>query len=302
MTLFNVLAYVEPVAGLMIAIVATLIATRRRGAETGRRRIVAAAATLLAIAILILWRRWMFWPWFSPSVFGWDGPFPVQLVAYLLPLTLAVALVVVLAWPTTGGGRGRATLEPRGLSTVVRPWWVVGGALVIVAWLGLALAAGFASRPDPRDGHYTYYEVRPAREYAGGTTIYGWYFSIPSAIAVGILLALTVVALILIARSRLRGIPEDRVTRLHRSRNVVAVTAGALAFLLGGVLRSLSGTASTTMSFATDTAGPVTVVSPFAALGPALGVSSQIVVALGFALWWFVALAALRARRLPVAE
>lgn len=300
---FLVLAYLEPAAGLVVAAIATVIATRRRGADSRIRRTVAAVAVLLALAVLVFWHRALFWPlpWFSVTDVVSSDPHSLRMVSYLLPLTLGVALVIVLASPSGLRSSGRATLEPRGLHTVTRPWWIAGVAIVLAAWIGLALAAGLASVPDD-DGHYVFYEVRPAAEFASRTTIYGWYFSVPSAVGVATLLVVAVAALIVIARMRLRGTPDDGATRLHRARDVVAVTGGGLLLLLGEVLGSLSGTASMTMQFATGTAGMVHVVPSFAALGPALSVSGQIVTALGFALWWFVPLAALRARRLPESE
>jgi hypothetical protein len=170
----------------------------------------------------------------------------------------------------------------------------------VVAWAGLAVAAGIASHPD-ENGDYTMYEVPVGAGFSGGTSIYGWYFSLPSAVGILVLLAAALAALVVDARASLRVDPAlDASIRRHRAGDLVAATAGALLLHLGAVLTSLSGTASLTFMMTVDT-GRISFVGPFAALGPALGVAGAVATTLGFALWWFVVLAALRRRRVPVA-
>ncbi|PFG34644.1 hypothetical protein [Sanguibacter antarcticus] len=232
-------------------------------------------------------------PFDVPSALSWwylDYRFTVPVVAGVLAVTL-------LALPVHARrGRCTAELTRRSLVSFARPWWFVPlGALLALVVL-VTIVAGAASQPDSSTGRYMSYEV-DVGGYTMGTNIYGWFYSVPAIVSVGVLLVVATVGMSFVARPALA---EDRQAdirvRTARTRNIVAATTGVLLLLLGDICGSLAGTASLRSTFATSE-GPVSFWTTFSALGPALIAASTLCTALGVALWAAVTLSGVPGRR-----
>ena len=226
-----------------------------------------------------------FWRWFSDFRFA-------------VPLALGTLGMVLLAFPVRArSGRGSAELTPRTPVSFARGWWFVTPAVVLVLILIFTVTAGAASQPDPETGHYTMYFVDLGGERGMGTSIYGWFYSVPSLIMIAIMIAIAIVNLALVARPALNGNHERDVRiRTIRTRNVLAVATGALLLHLGLIFSSLAGTSSVRSSFSAGD-GTVAFWTNFAALEPVLRGASVISVVFGFAFWAAVALSAIPPRR-----
>jgi len=300
MSALYLLLLVEPAIGLGVALLVSVFTARRREPELTSRRVLAAVVGVAVVAAVLYIRAWgtLSWLPLPPEVtYSPDG---YWLARYLLPLVVGAVLVVASGWPIRARRAfGTATLERRGVLTSTSRWWLVGLAVLLVISVSVSIAAGLASGAD-ENGNFTWYELPVGAGLSGGTMIYGWYFSSPSGIAILVLLVAYVAALFVISRSALRVDPAiDEFIRRHRARDATAATAGALLLHLGAVFASLGGTASMRLTFMVRT-GDITVVGPFAALGPALGATGAVLTVLGFAAWWFVVVAAIRARRVAV--
>ncbi|WP_110588298.1 hypothetical protein [Microbacterium suaedae] len=219
-------------------------------------------------------------------------------VRFTAPLVLGIGALLALAFPIEPRRRGRtADLAPRTPMSFARGSWLVVPTLVLAVIASLTVVAGRASRPDPQTGRHTFYFVEPGGENLLGTTIYGWYHSLPSLVLIAVMIVVVALDLVLIARPALDADREqDARQRRIRTRNVVSVATGALLVHLGSVLSSLGDTASLRGSFATSEGG-VSVWTPFAALEHVLRWGAIAAVALGIAFWASVALSALPARR-----
>lgn len=214
-------------------------------------------------------------------------------VYFVLPIMFGVVSLILLAFPVRPrGGQGAATLSPRTPASFGTRAWFVTPALVLVGIVVLTVIAGLASQPDSVTGRYTTYFVELGAERGMGTSIYGWFYSVPSLILLGVLALVAVLALWLIARPAF-GLDYDKDVqeRSVRTRNVLAVTTGTLFVHLGAILNSLGGTAAVRASFTAD-GGTVNAWTSFAALESALFLAGGIAVALGVAAWTTVALSA----------
>jgi hypothetical protein len=216
---------------------------------------------------------------------------------FAVPLCLGILGLALLGLPgRTQSVRGAADLKPRTALSFVRGWWFVTPAAALALILTLTLAAGAASEPDDQTGLYTTYQVDLGGGRAMGTSIYGWFFSVPALISLGIMLVVATLALFLIARPALDLDKEQDVyVRTVRSRNVILIGTGALFVHLGLVFGSLAGTASMRSTFSIED-GALAFWTTFAALQPALAVLSSVTAALGFALWTVVALSGVAPR------
>ncbi|UKA77641.1 hypothetical protein [Arthrobacter sp. FW306-07-I] len=126
-----------------------------------------------------------------------------------------------------------------------------------------------------------------------GSTIYGWYYSVPAMFLLVVLISAAWAALALIARRPLgESREQDAAVRRIQSRNIAATVTGALLFHLAAILGSLAGTSRVGGALPTDTAGVINVGSSFAALGTFLNVSSFVATCLGAALCLSVVLTA----------
>lgn len=216
---------------------------------------------------------------------------------FIVPLLAGVLGLVLLALPARGPQRtGVADLTPRGVLSFASRRWVTAVALVTVFIVVLTVAAGSLSEPNAETGRYTEYVIELGGGASAGTTIYGWYFSVPALVLIGVLLGLALVNMLLIARP---PISSDRETetqyRTLSTRNVLTVTAGSLVLHLAVVLESLAGVASLEGSILTDL-GRHHFWTPMAALVPWFGAAAFVCAALGVALWLRVSLSGIPSR------
>lgn len=219
-------------------------------------------------------------------------------VFFALPIMLGVVSLIVLAFPTRSrGGQGAATLTPRTPASFGTRAWFITPALVLVGIVIVTVIAGLASQPDSVTGRYTMYFVELGAERGMGTSIYGWFYSVPSMILLAVLALVTLIVLWLIARPAFGpDYDKDVQERTVRTRNVLAMTTGTLLVHLGTILESLGGSAAVRSSFTAD-GGIVTAWTPFAALESALFLAGGIAVAVGVAAWTIVVLSAVPNRQ-----
>lgn len=285
------------VAGIIVALVWWLTWGRKAVLPVGPLGGFTLAAGLLALLGEVVTRLMgasILLPFDVPrslSVWYWDYRFAI-------PLVLGILGVVLLAFPVQArGGRGAAELTRRSPVSFGRArWFVAPGALLALVLL-ITFVAGAASQPDPTTGQYTMYFVDLGGERGMGSSIYGWFFSVPSLILTGILIVVSIVGLSLIARPALAEDREwDIRVRTIRTRNVVVAATGALLLHLGLILSSLAGTASVRTMFPSSE-GTVTFWTTFSALEPVFIASSILCAALGVALWATVALSGIPSRR-----
>jgi hypothetical protein len=297
MVWFSFMVMGPVVAGLVIAFAWWLIRGRGLGLPGGRpaKFSLAAGVTLLTGAVVV---RLM------------DGPLPFLLDVpsgvwdwysnnrFAIPLWLGILGLVLVTFPVQArSGRGAADLTPRTVVSFARGWWFVTPAVVLTLILIVTFAAGSASEPDEMTGQYTMYSVDLGGERGMGTSIYGWFYSVPCLTFVVILTALAILDLVLLSRPALGSDRERDVhTRIVRTRNVLLIGTGTLSLHLGAILGSLAGTASIRSTFPTSE-GTVTFWTTFAALQPVFTGASSAAVALGVALWAAVALSAIPSRR-----
>ena len=296
MAWFNFLVMGPFVAGIVLALVWRLTGGRKSGllADGIGVSVVAglvlvmggAAVRLLAGPLpLTLNLPKEFWDWYPDY-------------GYASPMVLGIVGIVIVAFPVRArSGQGTAELAPRTPLSYARGWWFITPAAALALIITFSIAAGAASQPDEVTGRYTLYMVDLGGERAMGTTIYGWFYSVPSLILIGVMFAVAAINLVLIARPALNEDQwRDVHTRAVRTRNVIRITTGALLVHLGLIFGSLAGTASVRSSFSTSE-GSVAFWTTFAALQPVLIGASAVAAALGFALWAAVALSAIPTRR-----
>jgi len=226
----------------------------------------------------------------------WENRFSV-------PLVIGVVGVALLVLPVRRrGGRGTADLTRRSLVSFARPRWFVAPGVLLLVLLVITLATGAASEPDPTTGRYTAYTVELGGERSMGTTIYGWYYSVPALVVLGVLVAVMLLGMHLVARPPLaQDRAADVAARVATTRAIVVGVTGTLLAHLGLVFASVSATSSVRSMFTTSE-GPVWFWTPFSALEPLTTAASILCAALGVALWTSIALSALpSSRRSPVA-
>jgi hypothetical protein len=208
--------------------------------------------------------------------------------SYALPLAAGLIAIVALMLPVARrSASGTAALSRRTLSSFAEWWWFVALFAVVAAVLVVTVAAGMASSPDNQGRHRNY--LVDFGTASAGTEIYGWYYSLPATVLHALLLLAALLAVRSIARPPLAlEHTADGAVRRWRTRNVLAVTAGALLLHLAVVLRSLSGTASMSISaeegFSSGT--------PFAALEVPLQVAGMAADTVGWFLWLVILLMA----------
>ncbi|WP_127473548.1 hypothetical protein [Microbacterium sulfonylureivorans] len=216
---------------------------------------------------------------------------------YLLTILAGILGVALLALPVRRrSSGGSADLAPRSLGTFTDSRRFIAPIIFIAIILIITLTTGALSEADPQTGRYDQIMV-DGGVMAIGTTIYGWFYSVPALIALFGLIAVAAIVLSLIARP---AFMEDRETdvriRWIRSRNVVTAVTATLVLHLGMLFTSLSATASVTGTFATPD-GQVSMWSPIAAFGPVFTIAAYFSGIAGVALWTTVALTAIPARR-----
>ena len=283
-------------AGILLALAWWLIWGRKRQLSGGGVGAFTVAAGLLlggGNVVLLLLGTGLFPLQLPPGYWVW-----FQDYRFTAPLLLGIVGMLLLAFPVQGrSGRGVADLTPRTPLSFARGWWFVAPALLLALILTVTVTAGAASRPDPSTGHYTMYFVDLGGERGMGSSIYGWYNSVPCLILMGVLIIVASVDLVLVARPTPAPNREQDVhIRRVRTGNVLAIGTSALLLHLGFILSSLAGTASITSSFSTSE-GSVTFWTTFAGLQPVLIGASAVAAALGLALCVAVVLSAIPSRR-----
>jgi len=297
MTWLYLLVFGSFVAGIILALAWWLIWGRRAGLPFGPASGFTITAGLLVLVGDIVRRLLdasMLLPFDVPrflSDWYWDYRFTV-------PLLVGILSVVFLAFPVHArGGRGTAELTRRSPVSFARAKWFLAPGVLLALILLITVVAGAASEPDSVTGRYTMYSVDLGGERGMGTSIYGWFFSIPALILTGVLIVISIVGLSLIARPALAEDQErDIRVRTIRTRNIVVAGTGALLLHLGLIFSSLAGTASVRSIFPTS-AGPVAFWTTFSALQPVFTAASMLCAALGIALWAAIALSAIPSRR-----
>jgi hypothetical protein len=290
------------IAGVILASLWWLVRGRKRGLPSGALGVFALAAGLTLVIIGVALRLFA-----GPLTLLLDLPGPFRDwhadYRFALPLCLGILGVTLVALPIRArNGRGAADLKPRTALSFVRGRWFATPAAVLALILIFTITAGAASEPDDRTGRYTMYWVNLGGERAMGTSIYGWFYSIPALILLAVMIATAFLALVLVSRPALDHDQErDVYTRTVRSCNIVWIGTGALLVHLGLIFSSLAGTASMRSTFATSD-GAVRFWTTFAAIQPVLAGAASVAAALGFTLWTAVALSAIPSKRLiPVA-
>lgn len=300
MLLIQFIQYGPATVGLLVALVALFLGRRGHVDLPRPVRLRTAIGMAIALALMVGYTAWSVWPtWVAPL--GEDAFLIMQLARHLAPLVLCVvALAFLIAPRPAPGPPGAAALEPRTILTFAsRPWlWTVGVAVAVS--VVLALLAGFASHADDA-GRYVNFEVRLSASTSAGSTIYGWWFSVPCLLAIALILAITLLALHLISRPAPGADAEgDAAERSARIRSVLRVATGGLLLHIGTVLQSLASAASLRGGFEGGAIGWIEISPSFAALGPALYWSAAIAVVAGFTMWWFTlaSVVLVRSRRL----
>lgn len=271
-----------------IVAVGIWLATRRHGTPLpSRDRALAAIGGLVPVVVIGLYSVVMVTQLLAPM--GLDAGMAVQESQFVIPLAAGLISLAMLCVP----GRRNPSASAAGITrrtafTFLSTAWTAALMAIVVVTVALSLAAGLASVPD-QAGHYTLFRFQIGTMGAG-STIYGWYYSIPAMFLLMILVGTAWAGLALLARPPLGDAREkDAAVRRTRSRNIAALTTGAIAFHLAAILGSLAGTSSIRVSFPTDTAGVVTAGSPFAALGSFLSAGSFVAICLGTVLCLSVA-------------
>ncbi|MDZ8200279.1 hypothetical protein RZO50_02050 [Microbacterium sp. SSW1-59] len=267
----------------------------RESASSFTGAVIAALAIGVALAGELLVLGSGSWPFMSMGastglemvswLFGIPGEW--QFVA---PLILGfVGLTPLLAPDARGVRSGGATVARRTiLSFVPRGWAVLCGVLALVA-VGLTLVGGGMSSPD-EDGRFTMWAQDVGMSEVG-TLVYGWAYSWPSLIALGVLVGASAIALAIIAHPPLDAEEqEDQARRRSRSRAVAATASGGLFFHIGAVLIFFAYTASLKAGvFVDDDVVPV--FPPFAAAAPFFLILGVAAIVSGFAVWTTLLLA-----------
>lgn len=283
--------------GLVLALAWWLLRGRKAGLPGGTNRAIPVLAGLFLLLGVVA-EQLVGMPLFLP----FDVPMAVSEwymdYQFTLPLLLGILGQVLLAFPVhPRTGRGAAELSPRTPTSFGRRWWFALPAGLVALIILITVITGTASSPDPVTGHYMMYFVDLGGERGMGASIYGWYYSIPCLILLATMLAVAYLDLFLISRPSLDHDPDRDVhIRTIRTRNVLAISTGALLIHLGYILSSLAGTASMRGQF-TAAGGTMTSWTTFAALEPVFLVGSSITLALGVGLWASVCLSAIPTRQ-----
>ena len=167
----------------------------------------------IALVVMLGYSFLTFWPF-------WATSFPIDIFMavwdsrFTLPLVLGIIALALIAFPVRGSSaHGSAELSRRTPLSFARSWWFIASGVVILFAIALALAAGIASAPDD-NGRYTMYFVHVGSMTAG-TTIYGWFYSVPCLILLAVTIAVMATDLAVISRPAL-AIERTEVGQIRR--------------------------------------------------------------------------------------
>ncbi|MGO2933561.1 hypothetical protein [Microbacterium sp.] len=212
---------------------------------------------------------------------------------YVAPLVAGIIGVLVLMLPLRRrASTGSAQLTRRTAFSFARRWWLVLAGSLIGIIVVLSLAAGSASSPDELGRYRLFALDAGAAEIR--IPIYGWYYALPSLIALALFAGATLVALSVIAHPPLDADSfRDTTVRKERTRNVLGVLVGGLLLHLGTVLAFLghTGTSSVGVLQGEDV---IPIIAPFAAFGPLLWFLGGAASVLGFGCWFEIVLSSVR--------
>lgn len=192
---------------------------------------------------------------------------------FLLPLVLGmIALFVLLIPLRRRQGAGKAELERRTPFSFVGPGSVAMLIGLTVASIGVALFGGLLSGPDDV-GNYTMFWIEIGST-SGGTTIYGWYYSIPALATLLAVLVLVAVNLVLISGPPFSGnAAADIAVRKLRVRASLWLASGAIAMHLSEVFVSLAATSTSALKVSNGSVRgiePIVMGTSFSAMTPVL--------------------------------
>lgn len=227
------------------------------------------------------------------------GPIGLDLgMRAALPIVLGIgAIVFLLIRPRAARTVATASLAPRTMRTFTSRAWIFALAGLVLAIVALTWAAGAASVSDDQ-GYRTMYVVTVGTAGSVGTTIYGWYYSLPSLLLLAALVALTIFAWWWIPRRAWDGdVDRDTAFRRLQASNIGRAACGALLVHLGVVLSSLAATSELGGVFSSNDLGAVSVGTSFAAIGTLLWWSGEAARVAGLAMWVVIALTGSPARR-----
>ncbi|MCD2441825.1 hypothetical protein LQ757_05980 [Agromyces sp. SYSU K20354] len=238
----------------------------------------------------------------------WWAPFQEDPEArYAIPI--AAATVAVAVYALVGSRRtdpqplGAVDLSPRsvwsyGSRSWFAGWWTLTGLMA-----GTVLLAGLASSTDEH-GRHTMIFIQMGSANAG-TTFFGWWFGIPVLVALAVLILVVQLALWRIARPAAPANPvqreRDRGDRRNRTRTVLSIAAGAVAFTLGVSWNFLGRSSQLAGGLSAPDGVPIEVGTSFAALAVPLTVLGILLEGLGVALLLLALFQPRRRASLPVA-
>jgi len=278
--------------GAVLSVGMWLVARKDRAVLSGRAGVLAASGGLLPVLVSFLYSVVTI----TPQLLAWTGrdwSIGLQEARFSMPLGAGLVALAILSVPGPRRRPGSTTagITRRTALTFLSAGWTVALIAVVGVTIALSLAAGLASAPD-ETGRYAMFNFKIGT-MSVGSTIYGWYYSVPAMLLLIILITSAWVGLALVARPPLSEPREqDAAVRRIQSRNIIAVATGALLFHLAAILGSLAGTSRVGGALPTDTAGVINVGSPFAALGSFLNSSSFVAMCLGTAVCLSVVLTA----------
>lgn len=223
----------------------------------------------------------------------WNPEFSFDpMLRALVPLGAGLLGLLVLMIPAPAPRTtATASVSRRTVTAFLPRGWVIVALAVTAAIVALSIAAGLASTVDDR-GRYTEYSISIGTTGTEmGSAIYGWYYSRPALVALGVLLLAAAIAWLLISRPAWGDDADADAARRHsRVANVGRVLCGALLVHLAYILQSLAGTASIAGFAMSTDLGTVSARPPFAALESTLQVSGYLVLTAGLTLWVLTAL------------
>lgn len=300
MALIYALGVIPVLVAAGIAVGFWLFRSRRASIPGSTVRTFTAVGSGFALVVVLGYSFLTFWSFWVTS-FSIDIYRAVWDLRFTLPLVLGIIALVLIAFPVRGSSaHGSAELSRRTPLSFSRSWWFIAFGVVFLLAVGLALAAGIASVPDD-GGRYTMYFVHVG-SMTVGTTIYGWFYSVPCLILLAVTIAVMATDLAVISRPAL-ALDRDKDTAVRRVRalNIARVGTGAVLIHISAVLQSLASTSSVNAQLPSADAGQISVGTPFAALMTSLQVASLVVMVLGLALWFATLLSVIpvphRARR-----
>ncbi len=215
---------------------------------------------------------------------GYDTP-----SHYARPLVVGLFSIVLLLFvPRAKSFDTGADLTPKSIASFTRPGAFITIGRLPAAAVAVAIAAGRMATTDG-DGSSRIYAIESGG-LGGATEIYGWYYSLPSLITLGMLLLLALIALWRIARPPLGTNPTvDTAIRRYRSGVVSASVIAAILLHLGYVGVFLAGTASLTVGgIVGDGRAWVNIWPTFAALEATLRTTGLILQLAGISVWAYL--------------